>query len=137
MKTLRQKKIYSGFIFVIGFIMVVLQSYVYKDVNRTMVATMGVGFIVMSLLRFYQYHRIEKDPKRKEQFEIMCDEERINFVANKARSMVFVISVVVEAIVCVVASLIGQMQLSVILGFVTGVQTLGYLICYKIFDLKY
>jgi hypothetical protein len=137
MKTLRQKKIYSGFIFVIGFIMVVLQSYVYKDVNRTMVATMGAGFIVISLLRFYQYHRIEKDPKRKEQFEIMCDEERISFVANKARSMVFVISVVVEAIVCVVASLIGQMQLSVILGFVTGVQTLGYLICYKIFDLKY
>ncbi|HCT65588.1 MAG TPA: hypothetical protein DIC60_10055 [Lachnospiraceae bacterium] len=137
MKTLRQKKIYSGFIFVIGFIMVVLQSYVYKDVNRIMVGTMGAGFIIMSLFRFYQYHRIENDPKRKEQFEIMCDEERINFVANKARSMVFVISVVAEAIVCVVASLIGQMQLSVILGFVTGVQTFGYLICYKIFDLKY
>ncbi|MGE4213478.1 MAG: hypothetical protein AB7E42_01710 [Anaerotignaceae bacterium] len=137
MKTLKQRKIYTGFIFAIGFIMVILQNYVYKDVNSSIVGTMGAGFVVISLLRMYQYRRIENDPKRKEQFEIMCDEERVVFVANKARSMMFAITVIVEFVVCVVAAIIGNMQISVIFGFVTGVQTLGYLICYGIFNLKY
>lgn len=137
MKTMKQRKIYMGFIFAIGFIMVVLQNYVYKDVNNSIVGTLGAGFVVMSLLRMYQYRKIESDPKRKEQFEILCDEERVVFVANKARSMMFAISIFVEFAVCVVAAILGQMQLSVIFGFVTGAQTLGYLICYGIFNLKY
>ena len=137
MKTMKQRRIYWGFMFVVGFIMVILQNYVYKDVNNSIVGTMGTGFVVMSLLRMYQLRKIEGDPKRKEQYEIMCDEERVVYVANKARSMMFAISVIVEVLVCVVAAIIGEMQLSAILGFVAGVHTLGYLICYGIFNLKY
>jgi nicotinamide riboside transporter PnuC len=137
MKTMKQRKIYMGFIFAIGFIMVVLQNYVYKDVNNSIVGTMGTAFVVMSLLRLYQFRKIEGDPKRKEQFQIMCDEERVVFVANKARSMMFAIAVIAEFVVCVVAAIMGNMQLSVIFGFLTGVQTLGYLICYGIFNFKY
>lgn len=137
MKTMKQRKIYTGFIFAIGFVMVVLQNYVYKDVSNSIVGTMGTAFVVMSLLRLYQYRKIESDPKRKEQFEIMCDEERVVFVANKARSMMFAIAVIVEFVVCVVAAIIGNMQISVLFGFLTGMQTLGYLICYGIFNLKY
>ncbi|MEA5082966.1 hypothetical protein SDC9_172725 [bioreactor metagenome] len=137
MKTMKQRKIYTGFMFALGFVMVILQNYVYKDVNSSIVGTMGAGFVVMSLLRMYQYRKIESDPKRKEQFEIMCDEERVVFVANKARSMMFAIAVIVEFVVCVVAAIIGNMQISVLFGFLTGVQTLGYLICYGIFNLKY
>ena len=137
MKTMKQRKIYTGFIFAIGFIMVVLQNYVYKDATNSIVGTMGTAFVVMSLLRLYQYRKIEGDPKRKEQFEIMCDEERVVFVANKARSMMFAIAVIVEFVVCVVAAIIGNMQISVLFGFLTGVQTLGYLIFYGIYNLKY
>lgn len=137
MKTMKQRKIYMSFIFAIGFIMVVLQNYVYKNVSSSIVGTMGAAFVVMSLLRMYQYRRIENDPKRKEQFEIMCDEERVVFVANKARSMMFAIAVIAELVVCVVAAIIGNTQISVIFGFLTGVQTLGYLIFYGIFNFKY
>jgi len=137
MKTMKQRKIYMGIMFAIGFIMVVLQNYVYKDVSNSIVGTLGTAFVVMSLLRLYQYRKIEGDPKRKEQYEIMCDEERVVFVANKARSMMFAISVFVEFAVCIVAAIIGEMQISVIFGFVTGVQTLGYLICYGVFNSKY
>lgn len=137
MKTMKQRKIYLCFMFALGFVMVILQNYVYKDVNSSIVGTMGAGFVVMSLLRMYQYRKIESDPKRKEQFDIMCDEERVVFVANKARSMMFAIAVIAELVVCIVAAIIGNMQISIIFGFLTGVQTLGYLIFYGIYNLKY
>lgn len=137
MKTMKQKRIYWCFMFTLGFIMVILQNFVYKDVNSSIVGTMGAAFVVMSLLRVYQYRKIESDPKRKEQFEIMCDEERVVFVANKARSMMFAIAVIGEFAVCVVAAIIGNMQISILFGFLTGVQTLGYLIFYGIFNFKY
>lgn len=137
MKTMKQRKIYMGFIFATGFIMVILQNYVYKNASSSIVGTMGAGFVVISLLRMYQYRQIESDPKRKEQFEIMCDEERVVFVANKARSMMFAIAVIAELVACIVAAIIGSTQISVLFGFLTGVQTLGYLICYGIFNLKY
>ena len=137
MKTLKQKKIYLAVIFVVGFVMVVLQNYVYKDIDHSIVGTMGTGFVVMALLRLYQYRKIESDPKRKEQFEIMCDEERVVFVANKARSMMFALSVMAEFVVCVVMAIMGKIEISALFGALTGVQTLGYLICYGVFNLKY
>lgn len=137
MKTLKQKKIYLAFIFTLGFIMVILQHYVYKDAQNSIVGTMGTGFVVIGLLRLYQYRKIESDPKRKEQFEILCDEERVAFVANRARSLMFAISVIVEFIVCVVGALMGHMEISILFGALTGIQTFGYLICYGIYNLKY
>lgn len=63
---------------------------------------LGLGFIIISALRLVQIVRYQKDDDYAKKVTIAYNDERNQFLANKARSTAFYISILLEAIVSLV-----------------------------------
>ncbi len=135
---IKKKIAYMVAVSVFGILMVTY-SVVTKDVSVGIdyARSMGVGFIVAGAIRTIQYYRLLKNPQKLTQYEIANSEERVVFIANKARSMVFVISIYVEIVVMILLIWMGYANEGGLVAVFAGLQTLGYVVAYRVYNNRY
>ena len=99
--------------------------------NWEMASVFGTVFLVVGIARIVQYKRIAKDPEMMHQREIAEQDERNIMLWTKARSLAFMVYVIVMALAVIVMSLFnvpgGNIVSLCMMGFI-----IIYWICYFI-----
>lgn len=97
----------------------------------------GGGLTAVGLVRLLRVRRLSRDPEKAADYEASLRDERTAYVANKARSMAFFISIYVQlaagllAILVLDRPLVGQ-----VLCGLTCLQSLLYTVFYWHYDKK-
>lgn len=95
----------------------------------------GGGLIGVGLARLLRVHRISRDPERAADYEASLKDERTAYVANKARSMAFLISIYTQLAGGLLAILIfDQPLVGQVLVYLTCLQSLLYTVFYWHYD---
>lgn len=132
----RIKKKMIGFVCLLVIGVVFLAVGIIRSDDSILVA-IGVAYIVCAAIRFVQYYRLTKNEEKRNEYEMLQTEERTVFLAEKARSVTFVLSVGAEFIGGVIAFLIGKESIGINFFYVAGIQSFVYLLCYSYYSKKY
>ena len=68
------------------------------DRGGNYISGVGVGLMAAGLVRLLRVHRLSRDPSYAEEYEASLTDERTVYVANKARSMTFFVSIYAQII---------------------------------------
>lgn len=136
MKWIKQKKMYMALIFALGIVMLFLGFFVYKEID-TYLVSMGTAFSLVSVLKFIQYSRIEKDAEKMKRIELANTDERTAFIAGKAMNMMFYISILLETTALVISAIMFKNSAVYALAILVCIQTGGYSLLYRFYDKKY
>ena len=98
---------------------------------------MGGALIAVGILRVIRILRYCKDESYRENIEIETNDERNQFIRNKAWAWSGYWFVMIAAISCIVLKLLGQDLLSIAAAFAVWVFMVLYWICYLILKKKY
>lgn len=98
---------------------------------------LGLGFIIISALRLVQIVRYQKNDDYAKKVIIAHNDERNQFLANKARSTAFSISVLLEAVVSLGFHLMGKVEIAQVILLALCVQVIVYYVSYLILKSKY
>ena len=136
--SVKNQKKYFAVLLALGVVFFVAALFVTDDYRSGILSSMSASALVISLVRFLRIYRLEKDPDRKADYEASQKDERIAYIANKARSMTFVISIYGQLAVGLVA-LFGfkQHTLGVALCYLVCIQCLLFAVIYRIYSRKY
>lgn len=109
-----------------------------NDYQSGLLSTMSAVMLAIGIVRLLRIHRIEKDPDRKADYEAAQKDERIVYIANKARSLTFVITVYLELVAGLAAIfLFDQRLLGEVLCYLTCFQCLLFTGLYRYYSKKY
>lgn len=98
----------------------------------------GGGLTAVGLVRLLRVRRLVRDPERAADYEASLRDERTAYVANKARSTAFFVSIYVQLAVGLLSILaFGQPLVGQVLCGLTCLQSLLYTVFYWRFDKKY
>lgn len=135
MNKVKNRTIYYAFIAILG-ISLFAASEIFGLMD-TYWSGMGVGFIVISTLRLIQIHRYQNDDSYAEKMNVQNNDERNRFLAEKARSMTFYYSILIEAIALIVLRILKFTEASTIIGYAICIQLLIYYVSYLWLKRKY
>ncbi|WP_019229800.1 hypothetical protein [Sedimentibacter sp. B4] len=135
MNKIKNRTIYFGFIMILG-ISLFAASEIFGLLD-TYWSGMGVGFIVISIIRLTQLHRYKNDDSYAEKMNVQNNDERNRFLAEKARSMTFYYSILIEAIALIILRILKFPEASTIIGYAVCVQLLIYYVSYLWLKKKY
>lgn len=141
MKLKEQKKF--GIIYLaIGLALFVLQfvfdTKVDNSFSEGLLSGMSACFIVMGAARLLRYKRIKKDPDAASDYEAAYTDERVAYVANKARAMTFYIFIFVQLVGGLIALYVFHQKIvGMVLCYLTSLQCITYVVLYRIYGKKY
>jgi uncharacterized membrane protein len=98
---------------------------------------MGGGFVAISVIRLIQLYRYKNDYEYADKVNVENNDERNRFLAEKARSMTFYYSILIEAIGIIVLRLLDYDEPSTIIGFAICIQLIIYWVSYLWLKKKY
>ena len=99
---------------------------------------LGCGLFVCGAVRLLRVHRLSRDPEKAADYEASLRDERTAYVANKARSMAFFISIYVQLAAGLLAILVFDRPLvGQVLCGLTCLQGLLYTVFYWHYDKVY
>jgi len=98
---------------------------------------MGGALIGMGVVRVIRFLRYKKDESYREKWEVETQDERNQFIRNKAWAWAGYLFVLIAAICAIVFKLLGQDLLSIAAGFAVSIVVLLYWICYLALKKKY
>ena len=98
---------------------------------------MGVGLIVISILRLIQVLRYRKNEVYREKMEIETQDERNRFIRNKAWAWTGYMFVLIAAICTIVFRIIGQELLSFAASYAVCLMLILYWVSYLVLRKKY
>ncbi len=106
--------------------------------DGSLLSGFGGGFIACGAVRLLRVHRLGSDPERAADYEASLTDERTAYVANKARSMAFFISIYVQLAAALLAILVFEQPLvGQVLCGLTCLQGLLYTVFFWRFNRKY
>lgn len=135
MSKVKNRTIYYAIIGIIGIVMFAVSKF-YGSLDTYWIG-MGGGFVVLSTLRLIQLYRYKTDNNYADKVNIQNNDERNRFLAEKARSMTFYYSILIEAIGIIVLRLLKYAELSTIIGYVISIQLMIYWLSYLWLKRKY
>jgi len=116
----------------------IFSTKVDSSFGEGLLSGMSACFIVMGLARLLRYKRIKKDPDAASDYEAAYTDERVAYVANKARAMTFYIFIFVQLIGGLIALYVFREKLlGMVLCYLTSLQCLTYVVLYRIYGKKY
>ena len=133
MKTIKRKMCYMAVLAFVGLSFMIMGLF--RD--GSLLGGTGAGMAAVSILKLVQYWRIRSDPEKIRQLEITQSEERLVFIAEKARSYTFFGIMVAEYIAMIVFMLLGRDSLAATIAYIVCGELLLYLIIYKVLSKKY
>lgn len=99
---------------------------------------MGSSLTVIGIVRLVRLFRLEKDPEKAADYEAAGKDERVIYIANKARAMTFAISIYVQLAVGLIAQFaFGEKLLCSVMCYTVCFQCLLFVILYRIYQRKY
>lgn len=108
------------------------------DYNSGVLGGMGTALIAVGLLRLLRMHRLTRDPEKAAEFESANKDERVLFIANKARALAFMISIYGELAAGLTAQFFfGQRLLGTVLCCFACAQSLLFVGVYWYYSRKY
>lgn len=130
-------KKFSALVFPIGLVFILLGVLVEEETG-CFYSGFGSGLLAVGIAKLVQYRRLAKDPEKLADYEASLKDERTVYVANKARSMTFFVTVYLELAAGLAAlyflpdPLVGK-----ILCFAASAQCLVFVLIYWYYNKKY
>lgn len=136
---LKKQKQFAVLWLVLGIVLwIVFTAINIGDFKSGMLSGMGTCFLVIGTVRLVRLRRIEKDPDRAADYEAAMTDERVVYIANKARSLTFAISVIGELIAGLVAIYVfDDHTLGQAFCYLCCGQCLLFTVIYRIYAKKY
>jgi len=139
---LKQQKKFGIFYLCIGLVLFAAQFVYDAKVDHSfgegLLSGISACFIVMGFVRLLRYKRIQKNPDAASEYEAAYTDERLAYVANKARAMTFYIFIFVQLIGGLIALYVFREKLlGMVLCYLTSLQCLTYVVLYRIYGKKY
>ena len=130
MAIIKKQAVWMSVCLAVGAVFIISGIYT----SNISVMSMGVGLVVISSLKLINLYRTTKDPVKMKKYMMLQSEERLISIAEKSGRLALVISLLIEILLSVYFSVIGNSSLGLMLCYLAGGQTLIYLICYCYFS---
>ena len=98
---------------------------------------MGGALLAMGVIRLIQNLRYSNDESYREKRDVEVQDERNQFIRNKAWAWAGYLFVLIAAVCTIVFKLLGQELLSMAAAFAVSLLVLLYWICYTVLKKKY
>lgn len=135
MKHIENRKIWFTALLVVGATLYILAELM--ELIDSFWSGMGLGFVVISGLRLVQIARYKNNDEYAKKITVANNDERNQFLANKARSTAFYNSILLEAIVGIVLHIIGKAEIAQVILTVLCGQLIIYWVTYVFLKSKY
>lgn len=137
--TIKHQKLLSMTFLVIGIIIWIIFTLTNDGSYQSgLLCGMGSSLAVIGILRLVKLRRLTASAEKTADYEAACKDERLIFLANKARSVTFVISVYVQLAVGLVAQFaFGERLLCTVLCGMVCFQCLLFTALYRFYSGKY
>lgn len=107
----------------------------FRSTNEYMI-TLGIALIIMGIFRIIRYMKITKDDDSVRLQKIAETDERNISIIHKAKSTAFGLYILITAMAVIVLEILGNSELSSILGLNVCIIVFLYWICYRIYQKK-
>lgn len=108
-----------------------------RQPENTYPLSLGIAFVIMSVIRTIQYRQTVKDEQALRQKELAETDERNLMMNERAKSWAFSISVFIAGDLTIILSLLGKQDLALLFAWFLCGMTLLYWICWNIIRKKY
>lgn len=137
--SIKQQKLLSVSFVIIGLIIgAVFAAWGDDGYSGGLLCGIASSLTVIGIVRLIRLHRLEKDPEKAADYEAAGKDERVIYIANKARAVTFAVSIYVQLAVGLVAQFgFGQKLLCSVLCYMVCFQCLLFVILYWIYQKKY
>ncbi len=135
MSNIKNRTIYYAIIGILGISLFVASGFF--ELIDTYWIGMGGGFVAISVIRLIQLYRYKNDYEYADKVNVENNDERNRFLAEKARSMTFYYSILIEAIGIIVLRILDYDEPSTIIGFAICIQLIIYWLSYLWLKKKY
>lgn len=108
-----------------------------RQPENTYPLSLGIAFVIMSVIRTIQYRQTVKDEQALRQKELAETDERNLMMNERAKSWAFSISVFIAGDLAIILSLLGKQDLALLFAWFLCGMTLLYWICWNIIRKKY
>ena len=98
---------------------------------------MGGALIAVGVIRIIRIWRYSKDESYREKMQVETNDERNQFLRNKAWAWTAYIFVLMTAVAAIVFQLFGEELLSMVAGFAICILFVMYWLCYMVLKKKY
>lgn len=132
---LKTRFYYAVAYIVIGLVLTIC-AYVTKSKNY-FISSFGIALIVCGIMRLIQYFRITKNEKSFKKQEITETDERNIMLAHRARSLAFVVYIVLTGTAVIILSIAGKHESAQLISYSICLLVALYWICYHILRKKY
>ena len=136
---LRNQRRYGIVLAIVGLVGWAVFVFLVKETkNTSLIGSFFAGFAAIGILRIIQSTKLLRDPEKAQDYEAMQKDERTVFIANKARSIAFYISILAQSIASIIAYFVFDNLLACqILCYITCFQCLVYYVFWIIYNKKY
>lgn len=136
---IKKQKIVAVSYLAIGLIITLIFAFVNADdYNSGILCGIGTSLTAVGFIRLIKLHRLSKNPEKAADYEAANKDERVHYIANKARALVFLISIYAQLAAGLIAQFVfGQRLLSMVLCYVTCFQCLLFVAVYWYYSKKY
>lgn len=136
---LKDQKKYAWILIAIGAILwVVFAVSATDDYSFGLLCGIAAALTVIGILRLIKINRLYKDPEKAEDYDNSINDERVKFIADKARSLTFVIAVFAQlfaGLFCQFA--LHNRLLNMVFCYSACAMCLIYVVIYQILSRKY
>ena len=134
MKKIKQQAIYLAGLWVLGTIMLLCAFL--TDRNQMMTG-MGIALVVVCTINLLHLWKISKNPNEVKKMEIIQNEERLVFIANKAAKATLFLTIALQYTAMIVAVFLRYDEIASALGFLVCGQLLIYVFFSRYYNKKY
>lgn len=134
----KQKRVYLSFL-IIGLIITSVFFFTGEETyNSGLLCGMGTSLTFVGLFRLLRLRRLSTDPEKAADYEAANKDERMIYIANKARAMVFLISIYAQLAIGLIAQFVfDQRLLCTALCYLTCFQCFLFVAVYRYYSHKY
>ena len=116
---------------VIGITMIVC-SFAIKPTNEYL-SSFGIAMVVLGLVKFRNHRLITRNDDTLKRQEIAETDERNVSIVNTARSLAFIVYILVASVTVIVLALLGYTAISMWISFSVCLLVVIYWVCYLIY----
>ncbi len=133
MKLIKKKMLYMAVIALAGAGMLAMGIVQ----GNAQMSGVGSGMLAVAILKLFQYFRIMKDPEKVRQLEVVQNEERLVFLANKSAAVTLYVLIIIAYIAMLALMFMGNTALSSGIAYCICAALVIYLIVHAILNRKY
>lgn len=127
--------IYSIIMIMISFIIFAFAIFKSGN-NQDYLVGLGVGFLMVNIIMIYKNIKILKNPKKLKELRVVENDERIIKILKDSYAMTFRITLFIESFTTMIIAILGNRNISYIMGLVIGFQLIIFLVTYIIYSKK-